>query len=237
MIKQLMIVLLIISICGICSAQEFIGGSDWSAAGGGEDYSDITFYHNTEALGDATKSAGSGTVTYNAGILLETTLPIVGSGSWDNNNDGWDNTVFSLASNLDMTNGRIGFYTRFNEMASGAICWADVTNDFIVKYSSTENLSVTWRGKTTGLLIALGLTLSTGVDYFWEFKFDGDTVTIYLDGNLKGTQTSTTQAITSSTMNNFSLDGNAWDMFQDQIICSSDKDRDIYAIRNTTDFS
>ena len=65
-----------------------------------EDYSDIIFYHNCDALGSAVIAGGSGTVNYDASISLGT--GVIGS-AWQNTapTSNYHEAIFSATDNID----------------------------------------------------------------------------------------------------------------------------------------
>jgi len=201
-----------------------------------EDYSDIIFYHDCDAKDDANRALGSASVTYDAGILVETSNPIHGTGSWDNNNDGWDNLSFNIASNMDFTNGcRIGFYHKAIELNYGTLAWTN-NNDFEIDWShiDADHYDFLVMGSTRNVTM-----LQQGVTQFIEVKFENvagnQKITVYFDGVSKGSTTGT-GLINDTTFNFFSDDANAWDSHVDQVIISNDINRDLYKLRNVTNF-
>ena len=209
-------------------------------------YSDITFYHNCDALGDATKSVGSATVSYGGSILLETTSPIVGTGSWDNNNAVSNRIHIAVADNIN-TGGdfRIGMYIVFKEhqqtethnLVNGSSTYYPMLNP---EWGSSNYHRMYLYG-TTAHSAKTAPTLDTA--YFWEYAYDStaNTAYVYVDGVLYQQLSGGANAWSDDTFVTFRLgaesSGSITDQWYDQIIISNDKDRDIYAIRNVTDFN
>ena len=196
-----------------------------SEVGEGDDYADITFYHDAEALDNANYGADSVVVSYNSGILITSGDGIVGE-SWDNNNDGFDK--ISVTQTIDYAGGRIGFYWEPQEVAAGRIAWGN-NDDWYIEYVSASTTRFRYQGTTNDKTT----TFSIGVQYFIELKFTGSNMEIFIDGVSKGTVAGTGTA--DDTLRLFSNDGNAWDAYIDQVFMSNDETRDLNAIRTCTD--
>ena len=219
------------ALCGIVIGNYYV--SPVGCAGG---CSDIIAYHNCDALGDLTKYTGSATVGYDASFALDTSTQAVGTGSWQGNGTTYDVITIPIASNVDLTNGRIGFYLRIdNTSTTGHVLTATTTTDVRMTYYNSGSFRVYYMGTDDYLNYG---TLTQGVWYFMEMAFDSgtDTVTVYKDGVSIGTVTGST-AITSTNLYFGDAIGNATPMAIDQFISSSDNARDIYAVRATTNFN
>lgn len=206
----------------------------------GVDYSDIIFYHDADSLNaggtnEANKAGGDATVTFDANLLLDTSNKVVGTGCWDQNNYSYAGIKFDTSGNIDFTDGRLGFYFRPIEDASGNIVRTKDGSDFRVYYYDTNEIAVVWGNGNSAERMNFTRTLS--VWYFLEFKFDGNNLSFYLDGNFVETETQTSPTLDDPTVEFFSHDSPAWDSNIDQVIISNDKDRDLYAVRAVTDFS
>jgi len=201
------------------------------AGGGATDYSDILFYFNCDSDTTGTSpQKGSGTITIDANILLNTTDKIVGTGCLDQNNDGYDNWLWTATSNVDFASGRIGFYFNPQELNTGN-CIHSVGDDLIFRYTG-GNQALTFLGTTTNITTGM----SIGNWYFLEFKTVGTTCTMYVDGVSKGSATGT-GSVNDTVMYMGATDGNAWDQLWDQVITTNDPDRDLNAVKSVTDFS
>ena len=210
-----------------------LGGD--TATTSGTDYSDIIWYHNCDALTTATKSGGSSTVNFDAGILLNTTDEVIGTGCFDQNNDGFDDFDFAISGNVDFASGRIGFYLNPQEGASGKIL-STIGGDFFINYfqgSGSGDLDFTI---DMGPAQNCNTNMSTGTWYFLEFEFNSTTVDVYMDGSSVCSLTGGTEP-NDTQISFMAQDGNAWDCLMDNIIISNDPDRDLNAIKTITDFS
>lgn len=200
------------------------------------DYSDIIFYHDCDAKDSANKAGGSSTVTYTANwdlvVATHGGSAIQGTDSWDQDNDGFDNAPFETSGNIDFSGGRLGFYFRPQEQAAGRMCFTN-GSDFTASWLTPDDLRVVYMGTTIDVTTA---NFSNGTTVFMEFKFVGTAITIYVNGSAKasGTGSGTPD---DSTISIGAVDGNAWDAHYDQIISSNDENRDLYAVRDITDFS
>jgi hypothetical protein len=199
----------------------------------GESFEDIIFYANADTLG-TTPQKGTGPMTIDAAITVDTSTPVVGAGSWDNNNGGYDNITIP-AANIDWDNARIGFYWRPNENSFGHIIRAtDADTDFgLVYYDET---TFQYRYKDEVSLVDHGISVFDGSQaYFIEIVFTGTTAQIIIDGVTADTMSGASGTITSD-LHLGASNGNQFDAVYDQIMISNDIDRDLYAIRNTVSF-
>lgn len=209
-------------------------------AAGGADYSDIIFYDNCDsATNGHSPQKGTGTVTNTGGILLNTSDQAAGTGCWDQNNDGSDNMNFPVASNFDYTNSRIGFYWNPQEALTNAgfIIFTSpslVSNGFKIQSDTgNERFTIEYAGNGTN---NLGSAVSIGAWYFIELKFSDTTMELFIDGVSIDTRTRS-NAFTDTAIHFGTYSGNALDSLWDQVIISNDNTRDLYAIRDVTDFS
>lgn len=227
----------------LCPLGVFAGGLllDSHRFGGGSSYTDIIGYHDANAKDDLNKSGGSATVTYTANFDLATDngeTPILGTDSWDQDNDGYDHAYFETSGNIDFSGGRIGFYFEPLENAAGRLVYTSTNTDgsdpkdFDVKWLTPDDLQISYMGTTENFT---DVNFSTGTAYFLEFKFTGDTLELFVDGVSQGT------VVGSGTPDDTyiffgAFDGNAVDGLYDQIICTNDEDRDLNAIKDVTNF-
>lgn len=215
------------------------GQSAISVGGGPSSYPDVIFYHNCDALGNAQKAGGSATITYTAGWSLATLngeTPILGPDSWDQNDDGYDRAYIETAGNIPFSGGRIGFYIQPRELATGRAVATHsgigtATTSFVLYNAGDSRLYFLFMGQTDNPDVGL----SVGVTAFVEVKFVGNDATLYVDGEevvtLNGSGTPSEGYLAFG-----AVDGNAWDALYDQVICTNDPDRSLYAIRNVTSF-
>jgi hypothetical protein len=214
-----------------------MGGPMAVTSGGGSSYSDITYYHNMDAKGDAAKSAGSATVTWGANSAIDTTDKAVGTGaSYDEttNEVGW--SIVATTNIADWTSCRIGMYLirkaswDYGEMV---ILYSGGGDKFRVRDYGGSSIELRYRGTSSS---GIDIGISTGTPIFVEFKLDGTTCTVYADGVSKGSVTGTDAA---STDTDLLMKGHATygKIRYDQLIISNDKNRDLNAIKNVTDFS
>jgi hypothetical protein len=220
-----------------------LGSSSWAGwimnpsrfASEGEDYSDIIAYHNCDSnSANLTKAGGSATVTYDPGIL--SVGGVIGN-AWDNNNDGYDDVQFVVDGNMDYASGRIGFYFTPQENAAGIMIYISTTTGDLISYfyaqwTTPDDMVINFKGTGAN---CTGANFSTGTAYFMEFKFNGNTVTVYKDGTGICGATDT-DAYVPVTIHLGSIDGNAWDAHYDQFISTSDPDRSLYAVKDVTNF-
>lgn len=200
----------------------------------GVDNANITFYHDADALDNANCSDGSGTVTYDGGILLGTSSPAVGTGYWDNNNDGFDDLSFAISGNVDFSGGRIGFWHKPNEGGTnaGRVVWTD-GGDFVLQASSSLDgtFSITYLGNTD---TSFG-SFSTGTWQYIEVEFNGSSVETFIN-DVSVDSRSGTGSVNDTTFHFASINGAAWDSHYDNIVISTDPNEDLYSRRNDTDF-
>jgi len=234
--------LLYVTVALLCMCNSVSAGvrfSGCSLGGGyvvnGPDYSDIIFYHDCDDKDDANKANGSATVTWGAGTSVDTTNQIVGSGCIDTNNSTTAATSIASSGNIDLTTfvGRVGFYAKsVSTSETGMIFDCGFSMSYPRELTSTN---FAMRHRTTSTTnIAHDINISEW--NFFEVKMDGTTGTLYVNGVSKGT--STGSASISENITLFRNDsGTVIDCLFDQLIISNDKDRDLYAIRNITDFS
>jgi hypothetical protein len=202
---------------------------------GGSTYADIVFYANADTA-STTPQKGTGPMSLSAGILLETTDPILGAGSWDNNNDGWDSITIP-AANINWGDVRIGFYFRPFENAAGRVLSAETSEPlFNLKYYSATQMSFTYKDQSTQVSHGLSTFDGSVVSYI-EVVLTGTTAELFIDGVSKGTLTGAGGTAPSGYLMIGATDGNQWDAHYDQVIISDDTERDIYAVRDITDFS
>jgi hypothetical protein len=231
--KQFIYALLILSFCIITDAN--IVGTQFVGVTATSSYSDIIFYLNCDAdSGNAQKAGGSATVTWDAGILLNETDEIVGTGCVDQNNDGSDDFDFEISGNVDFDSGRIGFWFNPQEALTNAgRIVTSIGNDFyVIANTANGNISVIYLGTTNDN----NGSFEVGTWTFLEFRFNGTECKAYQDGNLIATVNGT-GSVDDTVLSFMAQDANALDQLIDNIISSNNPDRDLYAVRTVTDFS
>lgn len=202
-----------------------------AASGGAPD-----FYHNADSL-STTPTIGTGAIIFSEGILLETTDPISGAGSWDNNNDGWDRITIPVDGNLDWDNGEIGFYFRPNENNDGRLVYAEgATGDFEIKYHSETTISFNY--KDIGSTCNHGMTTFDGtVAYHIRVKFtSGTNIEIFIDGESVCQGSGATGTIEAPWISLSAADAYQWDGVFDQVMMNVDDTFNTYTNRDKTSF-
>lgn len=190
-------------------------------------YSDITWEHNCDALGDAQIAVGSATVTYDAGILLNESDQTQGTGCFDSNDDDYDEIKFNQSGNFSYTNSRIGFHFNPQELSTGRMI--EMTGDLSITFTSGTYVYASYRG-SGNQLIDLGVSTSTW--YYIELEFNNTVMTVYVNDVEKGNATGS-DAWTSTTITFFAPPGRtAWDYLLDRMRISNDHTRDLYAIKD-----
>ena len=206
------------------------------------DYSYVTFYENCDSTSTtATKATGSATIGYNTMSLatLQSTAPILGVDSWDNNNAGYKYARIATAGNVSFTNGRVGLYFKPEELNSGYILFTTTTTDgsgtrgFYAQWLTPDDIQVNLNGTGTNFTSA---NLVAWTTYYLEFRFDGSVVNLYINGSAQSP--ATLGATNTDTYLYFgTYNGNQWDALYDQIICTNDSTKSIYLIKDVTNFN
>ena len=202
-------------------------------------YDDITFYHNCNALGDAQKASGSPAVTYGSGITaVAATSPMIGY-AWDTGTGTFSAATVTIdisGGNLSLLDGRIGFYwSPKTAYINGAeVLRGTSSNDLLVNRSTnSQTLTIKYRAGSTAS-IDMGAAVDEDDVRFIELRMDGATAELFVDGDSKGSASGST-AVTSTELYMTFTNPAAQQHF-DQVIFSNDVDRDLYAVRNITDF-
>ena len=228
--------LILICFFSIAWMNPYISGIGTSSA---VDYSDIIFYHDCNALDNANKSGGSATIAYDSGwdLLVSTNggTAILGADSWDNDNDGYENISFAISGNVDFASGRIGFYFRPQELATGYVCFTDMY-DLILRYDNNNDMTLIYLGAQIYDIDNGASALSIETLYYIEIEFNGTSATIYVNGNNEGTVNGT-GVVDDTDFRMGARDGNQWDAHYDQLISSNDPERDLNAIKDITNFN
>jgi hypothetical protein len=202
------------------------------------DYSDIVFQFNCDSdTTGVSPTRGSGTITIDGGILLNTTDKIEGTGCLDQNNAGNNNFKFDISGNFDYTNSRIGFWFNPQEDLTNT-GWvisttANTSNGFQSRpyNDGGGRLSLSYLGANSASNSLFGE--SVGTWYYIEISFSDTEAKMYIDGSLYQTTSAGANSFTDTSIIFGALDGNALDALYDEIRISNNKDRDLYAIRNT----
>lgn len=194
------------------------------------------FYHNADSL-STTPTIGTGTITFTAGILLETTDPISGTGSWDNNNDGWDKIIIPVDGNIDWDNGEIGFYFRPNENSYGWLVFAEgAADDFGLLYHNATEFRFDYKD-IVGFCNHGMTTFDGTVAYHIRVKFtSGTDIEIFIDGESVCQDSGATGTIEATSISLGAADGYQWDGVFDQVMMNVDDTFNTYTNRDTTSF-
>jgi len=202
-------------------------------------YDDIIFYHNCDALGDAQKSAGTAAVVYGASVTsVAGDSPMVGN-VWDTGDSTYSASTIEVDisdGNLSLINGRIGFYwsPRTGYVAGTEIIGSGSTDLLVYRNISDQTIVMKYRGGSASN-IDVGSAIGATDVLFIEIRMAGTTAELFVDGDIKGSATGV--AAVTATALSFTFTNPAARQHFDQMIFSNDVDRDIYAVRNITDFS
>ena len=219
------------------------------AATAAEDYSDIIFYWGCnsttpdKSAGDTLAAGGGG------GEAIDTGLYFAGTGSVDSPSS-YARYDFTLNNDdlIDVDAGRIGFAIYVDTLTANKGVFKasyDANNYISVLMWSSNRLIVNYvaGGSGTQYLATSTLTIVGGW-HFFEMRFNkgdaGNEVEVYWDGNATPVATDNTASGTwtkgaSGTLSIGDIEGNSGDFHIDQVMISNDPDRDLYALRNTTD--
>lgn len=205
------------------------------AVSSGADYSDILFYSNCDSnTSGQTPQKGSGTIEIDAGILLNTSDEVAGTGCLDQNNDGWDSFYLTASGNFSYLNSRIGFYWNpQEELTNAGVIIYSFGNDFFIMVDTVhQNIQGSFRGTSENNIGSF----SVGTWYFIELKFSGSSMEVFVDG--LSVSTITGSGTFNDTVIRFgAIDGNAFDQLWDQIIISNNNTRDLNAVKAVTNFT
>lgn len=218
----------------------------------GDSYSDITFYWSAEST-TADYSAGDSSATAESTVAISGTEPKVGSNSVKVT-DSYDRYTFTAASIFpDLNEGRVGFWLYLDSGDTPA------SNDaFLSLYNSDEDQITLfyYTGAELRAEIKIGngnrtrattdaASMSTDTQYWielsWDNNNDGDgcsfTAYVYSDSALVDSATDTTCSGSSwgaTPIFNVGAHNAGCTSYIDQIYVSSDKDRDLWQLRNLT---
>lgn len=248
MIRRLALSLVAALCCGVLVAgtslviQQRLTASGGGGGGGGST-SDILFYANADSKTTG-QSPQKGTGTITIGTSVSSATAIVSNG-WDNNNAG--NTAgrisISTTSNIDMSQGRAGFYMYPRESgapAQGAPFYVSGATSTPKLYWQNVSGSNTFSYKDK----QIGFTYTTNTWQFIEFAWDssethlGRPCEVFIDGVSAG-QCPTGSAgadPSGSSVRLGGVDANALSMIYDQVLISTDSTRNLYLVRNQTSF-
>jgi len=216
-------------------------GSGVVASSGG-DYSDITFWCGFEGtyssptytMGAADCSDGDTTGTTAGTCYINSTAALVGSNGFYGEN-GWDRVYFSVTSDdiISGSAGRLGMYIRPVTLAdNGYIFSLSGDSDFLVCYVDTDELAFTFDGYIVGTTTGVDLA-TNGTKYFIEISWDSvnDIYEIYVDGVLKMSRTDVDKnaIINITELNIGQQTGTASTTYIDNVMISTDPDRDFYS--------
>lgn len=203
--------------------------------------SDVPFYHNCNSItSGAAPTKGSGTVTIGASY---TSVAAQVSNGWQNNNAGnaGGRITFDQA-NLQMSEGRIGFWIKPAESGSGADGEIFYVQTAAPKLQVT-NVTGTYSASYKDISIGTFSGLSSGVWAFLEMAWDSDGdklgshLKIFIDGVQNGTASGSTGADPTLAGGKIgSADGNGHSSIVDQVMVSTNPVKDLYALRSETSF-
>jgi len=209
-------------------------------------YADITFY---DAMDSSTTgrapTKGSGTLTISGDTIVPG--PPLNSSStaclYGTTNAGFKRVGVTASGNLNYSAGRAGFYfvwdtaTNDSSTAFGWLPSGDTTPRFAFRKSNSGN---SWAFKYEDVSVSLALT--AGTTYYVEVEWDdskahGFCAGLRTDGGTFTTSNSCTTGPPSNTTFGLLGDsilnsGHSLNGRMDEVIISSDSQRDLYAIRN-----
>lgn len=239
---------------GTASTKSHVTGQTISS---GVDYSDIIFWANADGTWDAGTSYTLGATecssltdaddacAINSDFVEETVAPLVGSSSF-HIQGGWDYCTFEHTT--AMPTGRIGFAIKFISGVDNSTITHFMDNDpvnrtgaFINSDDKVEAYIYDDNSQTTGVI-----TTTSDYDaneHYGEVAWDytvgagSDYVKIYTDGSLEDTDaTLTIDEAMTLTLLMLGINANiAGDYILDQVIISTDPDRDLNALKAVTD--
>lgn len=231
---------------------QLFAGRPPAAAGGS--YSDIVFYNSLEtsttcADCDADKSAEDSTPTCVSGTNISTVIYQVGSNGLDVSTayDQFEFDIFS-ADIVDHLSGRIGFYVYFDTTymhnASLFRVYYDASNYILLStaISSGNRLRLTYNAGGTATAFNTTVTFSVDTWYFveavWNKGGAGNDYQIIVDGGTPATDDTATGTWggTPTVFEIGEVNGNTSNVFLDQILSSTDPERDLEAIKDLTSF-
>lgn len=215
---------------------------------GGADYSDIVAHWNFENSLTLDKGGVTGTAQNSPSFTTDYSL----TGSYSGTASGlWNNWYFSITDNdiCPRTSGRIGIWIRtpstlVDDDGYYEVYWSDDDRIRLRNYHTT-GLEVLYRGQATTYQYYKESIIATDTAYYIEVAWDEstDTVAVYIDG-VEETGFTTAGTFTDTNTDNSGVlyvgglyiqgMGGA---YIDQLIISTDKTRDLYSIRNVTDFN
>jgi hypothetical protein len=232
----LLAVMMLGASCLPCVAGIVVGGEYVVA---GDSYDDIVFQFNCDTATDgATPEIGSGVIDQiSGGFIINTADQIQGDGCLDSNNDGYNKFSLDISNNFDYENSRIGFWINPQEtIASGGyiiFTEGNTNNGFFSRpyNDGGGRISLKYLGGTASGTDVIGE--SVGTWYYIEISFSETEAKMYFDGSLVQTATAGANSFTDTLIYFGAVDGTAFDFLIDEIRISNNKDRDLYAIRNT----
>lgn len=215
---------------------------------GGEVYADVTFYWGCENT-TAEKSDGDSSATAVSSVAINSgDSPPVGTNSVDCPG-GEDNYTFDISSDDIVTcasEGRVGFYFRLETFWNDAPLWAaryDADNEIRIKLDDDTDVVLTYEANNVRATAVWNNTvIGTGTWYFVEAKWNitTDVYQIRVDNGTWEEDDAATPTAFATTPNvlhigNYEATKPA-DLRIDQVMISSDEDRDLYALRDETSF-
>jgi hypothetical protein len=215
------------------------GGSSTAANG----YTDITYYHNMDAIGNAQRASVSTTVTYNGSPTAENTTPDladIGLGSYHE----YTSSRYAQIdiTNFDFDSGRLGFWWYFNSDTEDQYIFdTNASNNLrLIKTTGSGNQNFNlWYKTVQSQYVASPVTVSPGNWYFLELKFtSGTTVNLYVNGTVSTVTLSGASTAMTATTFAFPRINDSFTRYlrYDQLMYSTDNTRDLYALRNYTSF-
>jgi len=208
-------------------------------------YADITFYDNMDSTTTGrAPTKGSGTWTTTANFVVSNPLVITSTNSnYCNTEAGFRYTRIPQSGNLNYSVGRAGFYlswdtTNFDDVAIGFINSPDTGAKFRVRKTASAS---TWEFLYSDVAVSTGGLTSGSTNYIevaWDInEAHGYCAEIRINGGNYKTVSGCSAGAPTGT--NFGYLGdvsgnNAKSILGrvDEVIISSDSQRDLYAIRN-----
>lgn len=202
-----------------------------------ESYDDIVFYFNCDdnTTGQSPqKTPGSETITIGANVSTTTgdignALVCVGKA---------DDDIFQLSAVdgiANLSSGQIMFALKLGSECYSSTAVIDMA--YRIYFSSNTNYCTFWHDDDKHVS---GGGTSTSVFTYYTLKWDDATeyYAIRINDGSWIENTPDTGYVSQSSVTRMKFVGNAtYNMIIDQIIISNDTDRDLYAVRNVTDFS
>lgn len=239
--KWIVIVLLLLPVSVWAWGGLLLGGSNGVPIAGGE-YDDITFFWRCEGFtltGDD-YSAGDTVADTVGDVAINTDAVKIGTNGLDIPGMNARVEFFNSAASdiISGSEGRIGFWLQINTLENNAtvLYIQEDSDDYlkVVVYNDTE-LLFSW--KEAGVATTLVVSPTVGVYNFYEYAWDSvsNTRTLYVNGvqEAQNTDSFVAHDFSSQTLTFGITLGYPGDKYMDNIMISSDADRDFCGLVGT----